>query len=208
MLNKEFDRQAENLIAKGYPAAAGLSVDEFRRYIDPLKAQVNEYSADKRSIDGEAYPFVIVVKSALVASDDAVRFVERESKPAISVMVAEYLSAFKPITEVEIPEDKAYLLMDVDTGTESLNVAPEAALTTILAEERSPLTIDEGIALVTQYPEAVKKNHGFSLAGSRRGDRRVAAWWISKGAPKLGWCWAGNPHTWLGTASCGGRVGA
>nr|WP_241825441.1 DUF5701 family protein [Micromonospora sp. CB01531] len=21
------------------------------------------------------------------------------------------------------------------------------------------------------------------------------------GAPKLGWCWYGNPHTWLGSAT-------
>ena len=44
------------------------------------------------------------------------------------------------------------------------------------------------------------------LAGSRCGDRRVPALWISEGAPKLGWCWAGNPHTWLGTASAGSRT--
>jgi hypothetical protein len=208
MLNEEFDRQVENLIAKGYPAAAGLSTDDFLKYIDPLRAHVNECSTGIRSADDGTFPFVIVVQSALVAVDDAVRLVEREKKRAISVMVAEYLSAFKPIGEVRVPDDMAYLLIDVDTGKKSLNVTPDAALATILAEKRSPLTIDEGVALVTQYPEAVKKNHGFSLAGSRRGDQRVAAWWISKGAPKLGWCWAGNPHTWLGTASCSGRVGA
>ncbi|WP_369693045.1 DUF5701 family protein, partial [Dietzia timorensis] len=26
-----------------------------------------------------------------------------------------------------------------------------------------------------------------------------------KGAPKVGWCWAGNRHTWLGFASAAGR---
>lgn len=208
MLHEAFDRQVENLIAKGYAAAAGLSTDEFLSHINPLKTHVNEYSTDIQSVDGETYPFVIVVKHEFVPVEDAIRSVEREGKRALSVMDEEYLGAFKPIGEVRIPDDMAYLLIDIDTGRESLNVTPEAALTTILAEERSPLTIDEGIALVTHYPEAVKKNHGFSLAGSRRGDRRVAAWWISKGAPKLGWCWAGNPHTWLGTASCGGRVGA
>ena len=31
--------------------------------------------------------------------------------------------------------------------------------------------------------------------------------WISERAPKLGWCWDGNPHTWLGIASAGARVG-
>jgi Family of unknown function (DUF5701) len=54
---------------------------------------------------------------------------------------------------------------------------------------------------------AVAKNGGFSLAGSRCGDRRVTALWISQNRPKLGWCWAGNPHTWLGTASCADRTG-
>jgi hypothetical protein len=63
------------------------------------------------------------------------------------------------------------------------------------------------IALVTHFREAVATNVGLSLAGSRCGDRRVCALWISKGAPKLGWCWAGNPHTWLGIASCAGRAG-
>jgi hypothetical protein len=83
----------------------------------------------------------------------------------------------------------------------------DEALATIERGGRSPLTIDEGIALVTQFPEAVAKNAGFSLAGSRCGDRRVCALWISESRPKLGWCWAGNPHTWLGTASCSGRAG-
>ncbi|WP_238695248.1 DUF5701 family protein [Ornithinimicrobium flavum] len=46
-------------------------------------------------------------------------------------------------------------------------------------------------------------------------DTRVPALWISNGtgrdgqerkdAPKVGWCWAGNHHTWLGIASVAGR---
>lgn len=91
--------------------------------------------------------------------------------------------------------------------SETLNVTPDDALQSIHAGRRSPLTIDEGIALITQHPEAVARNRGFSLLGSRCGDRRVTALWMSKGRPKLGWCWAGNPHTWLGSASCGSRLG-
>jgi hypothetical protein len=71
MLNEEFDRQVENLIAKGYPAAAGLSTDDFLKYIDPLRAYVNECSTRIRSADDGTFPFVIVVQSALVAVDDA-----------------------------------------------------------------------------------------------------------------------------------------
>ena len=79
----------------------------------------------------------------------------------------------------------------------------EDATRTIRERGRTPLTIDEGIALVTQVPQALEKNKCFMLAGSRRHDRRVPALWISERAPKLGWCWDGNPHTWLGTASGG-----
>jgi hypothetical protein len=84
---------------------------------------------------------------------------------------------------------------------------PNDALERIDATDRSPLTIDEGIALITQHPGAVARNGGFSLPGSRCGDRRVCALWISEGRPKLGRCWAGNPHTWLRTASYAGRIG-
>jgi hypothetical protein len=47
-------------------------------------------------------------------------------------------------------------------------------------------------------------------------DARTPALWISNGtgrdgpanrnAPKLGWCWAGNRHTWLGFASASERL--
>jgi hypothetical protein len=100
-----------------------------------------------------------------------------------------------------------YLAVDIDTGKGTLNITPDEAMKIIKKENRSPLTIDEGIALITHHAEILKKNNSFSLLGSRCGDRRVPALWISGGKPKLGWCWAGNPHTWLGSASCGNRVG-
>ncbi len=73
---------------------------------------------------------------------------------------------------------------------------------------RTPLTIEEGIAVLTQAPYLLERNKCFSLAGSRRGDRRVPGLWISNRAPKLGWCWDGNPHDWLGVASAGTRLAA
>jgi hypothetical protein len=83
---------------------------------------------------------------------------------------------------------------------------PIDALESIMSKSRSPLTIDEGLALVMQYPEVPENRNAFSILGSRCGDRRVPALWLSKRRPRLGWCWSGNPHTWLGSASCGGRA--
>jgi hypothetical protein len=111
---------------------------------------------------------------------------------------------FRPIEAIDVPSGP-YLVIDVDLGRETLNVTPDDALERILAEGRSPLTIEEGLALLDQHPEVLRTQNAFSLLGSRCGDRRVPALWLSRGKPRLGWCWAGAPHTWLGSASCRGR---
>jgi hypothetical protein len=116
------------------------------------------------------------------------------------------LAPYRPVPEVALPHPTAYLLLDVDRGDAFRGVAPDEALTTAGNRGRTPLTIEEGIALVTHAPHLLERNHCFSLAGSRRGDRRVPALWISAGAPKLGWCWAGNPHDWLGLATAASRT--
>ena len=118
------------------------------------------------------------------------------------------LATYHPLPELDVPTGPAYLLLDVDRGEEFCGVRPEDALPVIRSRGRTPLTIDEGIAVVTHCPELLEKNKCFMLSGSRRHDRRVPALWISERAPKLGWCWDGNPHTWLGVASAGGRAPA
>jgi hypothetical protein len=151
-------------------------------------------------------PSVLVPAPEALTAGDAIRRVEREGKPAVSMLDDEELARFVPIEGVELPAGPAYRLVDVDTGHATRNVTPDDALVSIRAAGRSPLTIEEGIAVVTRHPGTIAPNDGWSLLGSRCGDRRVGALWISKGAPKLGWCWAGNPHTWLGSASCAARV--
>lgn len=207
-LHHAFDQQAANLLQKGYPAAVGLDPAAFSAHIDPLRDLLDTLALPDAAPAENRVPFVIVIKSELIPADRTITQVERAGKSGFTVLKADELKTFTPIERVTPPQGMAYLLLDVDTGTETLNITPTEALKMIHAAHRSPLTIDEGIALVTHYPDILRKNHGFSLAGSRCGDRRVTALWISKNTPKLGWCWAGNPHTWLGTASCGGRLGA
>ena len=203
----EFERQAATLVERGYPAAAGLTERRFRARLEPLRAAAASLDPAGDAERGE-FGFVIVVGGSLVPSATSITLVRRRAKAGfLSMLTADELAAFAPIEAVELPAGDAYLLAGVECGRGSLNVTPDDALAQILAAGRSPLTIDEGIALITQFPEAVAKNGGISLAGSRCGDRRVTALWISQGAPKLGWCWAGNPHTWLGIGSCARRLG-
>ena len=207
-LNKEFDRQVEHLIQKGYPKAAGVKAKDFLKHIEPLKERIRTVSKREKEAKQGRVPFVIVVKNNLVAGEKAMSLVEREYKKGFTVMDADEIKSFKPLESVRIPTDAAYLVVDIDTGKETLNITPDKALKIIEKGNRSPLTIDEGIALLTHHPEILMRNGGFSLPGSRCGDRRVTALWISRGRPKLGWCWAGNPHRWLGSASCRRRVGS
>jgi hypothetical protein len=116
------------------------------------------------------------------------------------------LAPYRPIREIHLPDSPVYLLLGIERGEEFCGVRPEDALPVILNRGRTPLTIHEGLALVTHFPEMLAKNRCFMLSGSRRGDRRVPALWISAKAPKLGWCWDGNPHSWLGTASAAARL--
>ena len=77
------------------------------------------------------------------------------------------LAGYHPIEGCE-PPAAAYLLVGVERGEEFCNVRPEDATRTIRERGRTPLTIDEGIALVTQVPPVLEKNKCFMLAGSRR----------------------------------------
>lgn len=206
--SREWDRQTRNLVHKGYPRAVGLTSQDFLKQIEPLQARISELRPPSELTAEGRVPFVIVVKTECVSAETALDLVEREGKTGFTVFDGDDLKRFTPIEGLVIPDGMAYLAVNMDRGEETRGVTPDDALrTTIDSQQRYPLTVDEGIGLITHYPDIVRKGHGFSLLGSRCGDRRVPALWISAGRPKLGWCWAGNPHTWLGSASCESRVG-
>ncbi|MBC6463346.1 hypothetical protein HKK72_36745 [Actinomadura sp. HBU206391] len=208
----EFDRQVRNLLDKGYPALTGLSPQALAELVSPLRVTAVARGGSMRPPENGRAPFLLVVTRALAPIERCMPlttldgktkpgFVDRSFEPGA-------IERFVPTQEVELPDERAYLLFDVDRGEEFCGAVPSRAMATIAQRQRTLLTLEEGIALVTHHPAALAKNKCFSLGGSRCGDRRVPAIWISQNAPKLGWCWEGNPHTWLGMASAGGRAGA
>ena len=93
--------------------------------------------------------------------------IEREGRELVlGHLTPDDLESFVPIDPFD-PHAPVYLAIDVDLGAGSRNVPPETALRDILEAGRSPLTLDEGIALVLQQPDAIARNWGFSMAGSR-----------------------------------------
>ena len=207
-LRKAFDRQANNLLQKGYPRAANVSAEAFLKHIEPLKERIGALTLTEIDVEKGQLPFVIVVRSDLVPVEQAMSLVDREGKHGLTTLYPREPKDFEVIDGVRIPNGKAYLLVDIDRGKETINITPREALQMIKKGNRSPLTIDEGIASITQYPTFLLKNNCFSLLASRsRGDKRVPAIWINRERrANLGWCWEGNPHTWLGSASCRSRI--
>ena len=210
----QFQHQVDRLVELGYPRLAGLDEPTFRSLLAPL-AEPAAGLADGSAPEDDVR-FVVVVTRELVRPEDTVPLLRLSGgdKPGVVDRnhAAGDLATYQPLPELGIDaldgsrSPKAYLLTGVQRGEEFCNVRPEDALPVIRGRGRSPLTIDEGIALVTQAPHLLEKNKCFMLSGSRRSDRRVPAMWISDGAPKLGWCWDGNPHSWLGVASAAGRL--
>jgi hypothetical protein len=203
-IRTEIDRQVQNLHDLGYPELAGRSGDEFDALLEPVVTALEETG---RVAGDRRIPFLLVVSTALVPTVEAVERWSVQGRSGFTDM-ADELPDYRPVEGVDVPEQPVYLLLDVDTGAETLNVRPNDALPMIRDAGRTPLTIDEGVALVTHFPDVFSTRNAFQALGSRAQNKRIPSFWISKGAPRLGWCWAGNPHTWLGAASAAGRQGS
>jgi hypothetical protein len=155
------------------------------------------------SLDGRSF---VVVVPGLAAADQLVKMTTMDGEHGFTTMEPADLARFHPTADVEIP-DAAYLLVDPDTGRDWLDVPPAQVLPPLLAAGRTPLTLDEGLTLLLQDGRLLRSATCFSMLASRCGDKRVPALWVSKGRPRLGWCWEGAPHSWLGSASAAGRLG-
>ncbi len=200
-----FTHQVERLVALRYPEFFGMDAPTFRAALEPLVNHIPKEASFTHALEKGTASFVLVINSSLAPVRLALPLIERRGKSAIERLYPVGPEQFRPTQALDLPGGSAYLMLDIDRGKDTLNVTPDAALESINHLGRSPLTIEEGVALLTQFPEFLQPNNCFSLLASRCGDKRVPALWLSEGRPKLGWCWAGNPHTWLGSASCGKR---
>ena len=201
--------QVERLVALGLHDAAGLTADALRGAVGRVPD----------GIDGSA---LLVLHPDRVPPSVLAPLMRRGDRPGFVVEDMTDVDAFAPLPEAAPPSSAAYVVRAPDRGDAMSGWSPDEALPAITADGRTPLTLSEGIHWVLQSPEVLDRNHCFMTIGSRlrtpdgRLDARTPAVWISNGtgrdgrerrdAPKVGWCWAGNRHTWLGFASAAGRV--
>ncbi len=196
--------QADRLVALDLHHRAGLTTTRL-------------YDAAAAGTQGD----LLVIHHDRVGASALAPLLQRMGKPGFVVEDLTDVDDFQPIGSVVTPGSELYLLRDVDRGDEMANWSPDEALPAITGAGRTPLTLTEGIHWALQQPEAIERGHCYMTIGSRLRkpdgalDARTPAIWISNGtgrdgrarrhAPKVGWCWAGNRHTWLGFASAASR---
>ncbi|MFD0266157.1 DUF5701 family protein [Streptomyces sp. NPDC127106] len=198
--------QAERLIELGVPELAGMSAAEFRAF-----------AADSGSDDDEV---LLAVHPDRAPASALAPLLRHGGKPGFVVDDMTDVDQFAP-HGVELPDAPLYLVTGPDRGDHMANWSPDEALPALTGEGRTPLVLTEGIHWLLQQPAVLERNHCFMTIGSRLRkangalDARTPAIWISNGsgrdgrerrnAPKVGWCWWHNRHTWLGFASATGR---
>src|SRR5687767_5920039 len=158
-LQEELDQQVETLLRNGYARIAGISEAELICHVEPLKARLQNLPGLGSEAAAGWVPFVLVVRRNLVPADQAMPLIDLAGKAGFTTVAADELARFEPITGLTVPSGAAYLLLDVTTGKDTLNLTPDEAMTRISAAGRSPLTLDEGIALVTQHPQILKSGN-------------------------------------------------
>jgi len=194
--------QAERLIDLDIHRIAGLAADGLRNLPDSAGS-------------------LVVVHPELAPASALAPLLRVNGRLGFVVTDMSDVDEFTPISSVNLPDAPLYLVSDLDRGDAMANWSPDEALPAIADAGRTPLTLTEGLHWLLQRPDVLARGHCFMTIGSRRPkpdgslDARTPAVWLSNGtgrdgsanhnAPKVGWCWAGNRHTWLGFASASGR---
>lgn len=172
--------QLEKLILGKYGAAAvgtdthdlwekrGMTTLEFMGHFALLNDVCNKW--EPREIPDSHVPALVVVPFSLVSAKDQLERIEYEGKKGLLLGIKE-----EEIWNVEngIPGEP-YLLIDVEDGRERINNFTEASEQLIQKRGRHTLTVNEGVALVTQVPNVLREWYILELGGSRYGRRLVA----------------------------------
>ena len=195
--------------------------EQAERLIELDVHRIAELPADRLRNLPDSEGSLLVVHPELAPASALAPLLRVNDKPGFVVTDMSDVDEFTPISSVNLPDAPLYLVSDLDRGDAMANWSPDEALPAIADADRTPLTLTEGLHWLLQRPDVLARGRCFMTIGSRRPkpggslDARTPAVWISNGtgrdgsanrnAPKVGWCWAGNRHTWLGFASAGGR---
>lgn len=161
-LNAIFGNQTNKLICCGYPEALGLTEDAFRESLKELRSQLIRIADIE--IPDTHLPFIIVItdeKIPLMKRLEIVNFQQWMEEPETGCQPNELKSLVEP------PRSNYYIAVDVEIGEKTKIQYPEMGGITVTVHKRSPLTIDEGVALLTIKQDIVSFDRSLLLSGTR-----------------------------------------
>lgn len=158
-----FAKQVNTIIERKFHIPTGLSESDFiNRHIMPLKQLLVKNDKDTK-IDESRIPILVVVPNATVPLSYQLERI-RESINDIQLEHLIKPEWFENAKGVSTP-DKPYLLLDVETGYTMKNTTPKKCVQSFSDAGRFALTVDEGIALISHFPE-ILESHWVDLPGS------------------------------------------
>ena len=158
-----FAKQINTIMESKFHAPPGLSESDFlNRFILPLKQLLVE-NVKVTQIDKSRIPILVVIPHTIAPLSYQIERV-RESINDIKLEHIIKPEWFENAKGVSTPEEP-YLLLDVETGYAMKNTPPKKCVQSFSDAGRFALTIDEGIALITHFPE-VLESHWVDLPGS------------------------------------------
>ena len=186
-----FNRQVKTLLDKGYSMAAGMDVEQFLEYMNPLMDKFRE---------GD----LIVIPERMVPIHCQMSRVEfgNNGKAGYAKINLGVLRQAHGINTPNVP----YLIRDVENGPQlDFSSNPDNRAEWFRENGRSVLVVEEGISIVTHKPKTFK-DYNIHLFGSRNGGDEIAILWLFDGRPKLGWTHADRSDLEWCSASCGSRI--
>ena len=163
ILTELFSQQINTIIKRKLHVPTDLSESDFiNRHIMPLKQLLVENDKDTK-IDKSRIPIVVVVPHTIVPLSYQLERI-REGINDIQLEHPIKPEWFENAKGVSTP-DKPYLLVDVETGYGMKNTTPKKCVQSFRDAGRLALTVDEGIALISHFPE-VLESHWVDLPGS------------------------------------------
>jgi hypothetical protein len=158
-----FTKQIDTIMQRKFHIPTGLSESDFvDLHIMPLKQLLLKNDRDTKMEESHV-PILVVVPNAIVPLSYQLQSI-RESMNDIQLEHIIKPEWFENAEGVSTP-DKPYLLLDVETGYAMKNITPKKCVKIFTDEGRFPLTVDEGIALISHFPE-VLESHWIDLPGS------------------------------------------
>jgi hypothetical protein len=163
ILMELFAKQINTITERKYHIPTGLSESDFvNRHIMPLKQLLVKNSSDTK-MEESHIPILVVIPTTIVPLSYQLERI-RESIDDIQLEHIIKPEWFENAKGVSTP-DKPYLLIGVETGYAMKNTTPKKCVKIFNDEGRFPLTVDEGIALISHFPE-VLQSHWVDLPGS------------------------------------------